>query len=154
MSDHERAKVTCEDCLCPYAERYVELTGQVCGRDLPRTECNDTQALELRCYEMTIARLRAELQMMYAAFEGSGHSPHNPREAKQAIEQMREEEIEVEGLRGDLARKERVLEAWRRLAIQGKAGEVNEFDRYEQIDSAAIGEAIARGLLQLDATAT
>jgi hypothetical protein len=37
----------------------------------------------------------AELQQLYAAFEGSGHSPKNPREAAQAIGQMHDAEAEL-----------------------------------------------------------
>jgi hypothetical protein len=35
-----------------------------------------------------------ELQQLYAAFKGSCHSPKNPREAAQAIGQMRDAELE------------------------------------------------------------
>jgi hypothetical protein len=48
------------------------------------------------------ARQLHELQQLYAAFKGSGHSPKNPREAAQAIGQMAESEAELERSRGQL----------------------------------------------------
>jgi hypothetical protein len=37
-----------------------------------------------------------EVRGLYSAFEGSGHSPKNPREAKQAIGQMHDAELAAE----------------------------------------------------------
>jgi hypothetical protein len=46
--------------------------------------------------------VRLELQQMYAAFQGSSHSPKNPREAAQAVEQVSGDGHEQAGL--ELAR--------------------------------------------------
>ncbi len=51
----------------------------------------------------------AECQQLYAAFAGSAHSPKNPREAKQAIEQMSAGGFEAAGL--ELARQLAAAEA-------------------------------------------
>jgi hypothetical protein len=71
------------------------------------TECYEKERLlrQVRRAEVAEEKLRAaeslattqltELQGLYAAFYGSGHSPKNPREAAQAIGQMHDAEAEL-----------------------------------------------------------
>ena len=66
-----------------------------------------------------LASAKAELQQLYAAFTGSAHSPKNPREAKQAIEQMSDGGFEAAGL--ELARE--LASAKAALVEQGREGE-------------------------------
>lgn len=69
----------------------LELQSQHVTAYVPKSELEAARA------ELELAR--AEVQGLYEAFRGSGHSPKNPREAAQAIGQLRDAEVE-----GELAR--------------------------------------------------
>lgn len=52
----------CSGCRRPQAHTFVEYReGNMCGIELPRTECNDTDMLLLNCAEAEIDRLRSEV---------------------------------------------------------------------------------------------
>jgi hypothetical protein len=87
-----RAEVLAQLLELPEAvQAHVDMTAQ-----LMRAQCE-------------LATQLTELQGLYAAFEGSGHSPKNPREAAQAIGQMHDAESELAEAKAEV---ERNNEAW------------------------------------------
>lgn len=140
----ERAKVTREhreaavNAMWPWPGEGSHMAAWIesgAGREWPASASQVAQALadfEQRGRDQA----KAELQLMYAAFEGSGHSPKNPREAAQAIAQMRVEELELEAAEWVIAALGRVIRRTRACGQMEKLGDalihLNNWDKLKE----------------------
>lgn len=72
MSDDKAGGERCPDCGRPFATKLKDVGGNgACGKDLPRTECNNQDWIDAECAEWTVDRLRAELEAARKVIEAA-----------------------------------------------------------------------------------